>query len=417
MKKIPNYFYLLITISLLINFQIIQPISIRKANSQYQQVDENKVKADTIYGCYDLQIIDDKLYYVDYYGLEIHDISDPKDLTYLDYVYLEHMGNQAKVIVYDNIAYISDEVSNINLINCHDPSNAAKFSSFIVGDYFDEIVTFDVEGDFIYVIVEGILKVFNLTVLSSPTLVTTYGNSSYMFNDMHIENEKLYLLNPTIGFDILDISNTSNLTLLGYWHTTGNYLSIYKEINHLYLLEENKDMNIFSVSLPSNPFILDTFQIELPSQFKDFIIKNNRLFVLNNIGFEFYDVSSLYNEQHLGDFQREDRGLDFTAIDVSGNHVFMTSKFTSYGEDLYLIDITNPDEPILLLPVDRPWYWGSLILSIVMSLAYYVIPGVIIALIVFFVIRYFRRRDMKEFKDIEKVAIKKEKKKYWEKEH
>lgn len=416
-KKIINYFYSLIIFSLILILQTIQPISIQKVNSQYDQLGESSINANTVYESYDLFIDGDVLYYLDNYYLEIYNISNLNKISYLDYVYLEQLGKQSKIIVENGIAYISDVVSNINLINCHSPSNAAKFSSFIVGDFFDEIITFDVENNFLYIIVDGLLKVFNLTVLSSPSLVATYGNSSYTFCDLHIDNGKIYLLNPSVGFDILDISNPSNLTMLGNWHVSSNYLAQFKDTIYLYLLEENNVMNIFSVSSPSNPIKLYTFQIVESAEFKNFIIENDKLFVLNNLGFDIYDVSSLYNEKHLGSYQREDENLDFTAIGVKEDNVFMTSEYTKYGGDLYLIDITNPDEPILILPADQPWYWGSFILSLVMSLLYYVLPIGLVALVIFLIVRYIRRRDMREFRDVEKAAIKREKKEYWQKEH
>jgi hypothetical protein len=374
------------------------------------------MQADAPYAMYDVHIDGTYLYTLNYYGMRIYDISNPTTLPYGVYVEVDHMGNRSKVIVEDNIAYVSDMVSNIVLVNCHDIANAAVFTSFTVGDYFDEITHFDVKGDYMYIIVEGVLKVFNLTVLTSPTLIDTYGNESYTISDFHIDNDKLYALNPTLGFDIINITNPSNLTVLGLWHAAGNYYSLHKDTNYLYLLDSTKAITIFSVSSPSTPTSMDSFMTSWTSDYIDFTINGNELLILTNLGFVMYDIGTLYSQSNIGNYTREDETLSFTAIAVTGNYVYLSSEYDIYGEDLYLLDVTNPNEPILLLPADRPWYWGSLILSILMSLLYYVIPGIIVALIIFFVVRFFRRRDRREFRDIEKVAIKKEKKKLYEKE-
>jgi hypothetical protein len=250
--------------------------------------------------------------------------------------------------------------------------------------------------------------------MSTPTAITTYNNASLTLIDLTVNGNSLFLLSKELGLSILNITDPTNVKQLGTYFSPGVYQNI-ELIGHNVFLTKNKN-EIIAIDCfdPTNPQLLSNYTGDWESDYVDFTRENNYLLVLKTKGFDIIDATNINNMTKSGEYNN-DKDIRFNAFSTQNNITYLASSSNSYYQNIYVIDFTNPQAPVQLVPKIRPWYFGNIASTILMIVAYYLAPATVAGLGIFFIVRSVRRqRDM--YKDLEKVAIKKEKKKLHERE-
>lgn len=408
---VSKYLRGLFILSFLITIQL---VSVNFISSQTSFNNQLTKEDDFYYHKYDLHVEDDIAYTIDDSSFRIQNITSDYIFAYTGYEQLENMGEGAKLHYYDNIVLVSDLIGNINIISCINLNNPSLILSFTITDFFDKIYEFEMNEDFLYVLIEGYLKVYNMTIMSTPTAVDTYTNASLTFIDLAFNGESLFLLSEELGLSILNITDPTHITQLATYFDPGEYQNI-ELIGHNAFLTKNKN-EIVAVDCynSSDPQYLSSYNGNWVTNYVGLTQESNNLLVLKNKGFEIIDASNTNNLTKLGEYNN-DKDYQFSAIYAHENIAYLASYSNNYYQNVFVIDYTNPETPDQLAPKIRPWYFGNIGYTVIMLLGYFLAPATIFGLGIFFIVRYVRRQRH-EFKDIEAVAIKREKKKLHEKE-
>ncbi len=410
-KNLSSYFKSILLLSLLLAFQV---IAANRFNSQTSFDDQINEEADFIYHKYDLYVENDIAYIIDNYSLRINNITSDYFFAYSGYEPLENMGEGAKLHYYDNVVFVSDLIGNINIISCLQINNPSLILTFTVTDFFDEIYEFGMNDDFLYILIEGYLKIFNMTIMSSPTSVATYVNASLTLVDLAFNGDNLFLLSEEFGLSIYNITNPANISQLGMYYDPGAYQNIELIGHNAFLTKNENEIVVINYFDPTNPQLLSNYNGNWVSDYRGFTRESNDLLVLTNKGFDIIDASDTDNITKAGEYRYEGE-LRFNAISVQDDIAYLTCSTDDYWYDIFVIDYSNPEDPDQISPNKRPWYFGNIALTIAMLAGYYLVPATIVGLVIFLIVRYVRK-PKNEFADIDKVAIKKEKKKLHERE-
>lgn len=389
-------------------------IAINRINSQ-TSFNSQIVKEDDFYvHNYDLHIENDVVYFVNDNSFQIHNITSDYLFDYTGYEVIENMGEGAKIHFYDNVVFVSDLIGNINIISCLNINNPNLILSFTVTDFFDKIYEFQMNDDFLYILIEGYLKIYNMTIMSSPTSVATYNNASLTFVDLAINGDSLFLLNEEFGLSLYNISDPTNISQLGTYFDFGEYQNIELIGHNAFLTKNENEIVAIDCFDPTNPQLLSNYNGFWESDYRGFTRESNNLLVLTNKGFDIIDASKTNNITKAGEYRYKDE-IMFNGICSQDSIAYLACSNNNYWQNIFVIDYTKPENPEQITPNRRPWYFGNIALTIAMLAGYYLVPATVVGLVIFLIVR-FVRKPKNEFSDIDKVAIKREKKKLHEKE-
>ena len=398
-------------LTLLLAFQVIVANRITSQTS----LDDQIVREDVfLYHNYDLYVENDVAYIIDNNSFRIYNITSDYYFAYSGYEYLENLGEEAKLHYYDNVVFVSDLIGNINIISCLNKNYPNLILSFTVTDFFDKIYEFEMNDDFLYILIEGYLKIYNMTTMSSPTSVGTYNNASLKQVDLAFNGDSLFLLNEEFGLSIYNISDPANISQLGAYFDPGIYQNIELIGHNAFLTKNENEIVAIDCFDPTNPQLLSSYNGNWVSDYRGFTRESNNLLVLTNKGFDIIDASNANNITKLGEY-RYKKEIRFNGISAQDDIAYLSCSTNDYWQDIFVIDYSDPENPEQITPNRRPWYFGNIALTIAMLAGYYLVPATVVGLVIFLIIR-FVRKPKNEFSDIDKVAIKREKKKLHEKE-
>ncbi len=350
-KKLFFYFRSIFLLSLLLALQVIVTNGI---NSQIS-FDDQIVKEDEFsYHNYDLYVENEIAYTLDDYSFRIKNITSDYYFAHIGYEQLENMGEGVKLHYYENVVFVSDLIRNINIISCLNVNNPNLILSFTVTDFFDKIYEFKMNDDFLYILIEVYLKIFNMTTMSSPTSVGTYNNASLTFIDLAINGENLFLLSEEFGLSIYNITDPANISQLGTYSDFGVYQNIELIGHNAFLTKNENEIVAIDCYDPTNPQLLSSYNSNWESDYRGFIRESNNLLVLTNKGFDIIDASNTNNITKLGEYIYEGE-IRFNGISAQDNIAYLTCSTNSYWYEIFVIDYSNPEDPKQLTPNRRPW--------------------------------------------------------------
>ena len=410
-KNLSFYFKSILLLSLLLAFQ---EIAADRISSQISFDDQIIKEDDFLRHTYDLYVENDVAYLIDNYSFRINNITNDYYFAYIGAESLENMGEGVKLHYYDNVVFVSDIIGNMNIISCINKNNPSLILSFTVTDFFDEIHEFKLNNDFLYILIEGYLKIFNMTIMSSPNSIGIYNNASLTLIDLAFNGDNLFLLSEEFGLSIYNVTNPANISQIGAYVDPGVYQNIELIGHNAFLTKNENEIVAINCFDPTNPQLLSSYNGNWVSDYRGITRESTDLLVLTNKGFDIIDVSDTNNITKAGEY-RSGRDLRFNAISAQDDVAYMACSTDDYWYDLFVIDYSDPENPDQISPSGRPWYFGNIALTIAMLAGYYLVPATIIGLVIFFAVRYVRK-PKNEFSDIDKVAIKREKKKLHERE-
>ncbi|MCK5046166.1 MAG: hypothetical protein KAS22_06275, partial [Candidatus Heimdallarchaeota archaeon] len=386
-NNLSYYFRSILVLTLLLAFQVIVANRITSQTS----LDDQIVREDVfLYHNYDLYVENDVAYIIDNNSFRIYNITSDYYFAYSGYEYLENLGEEAKLHYYDDVVFVSDLIGNINIISCLNKNYPNLILSFTVTDFFDKIYEFEMNDDFLYILIEGYLKIYNMTTMSSPTSVGTFNNASLKQVDLAFNGDSLFLLNEEFGLSIYNISDPANISQLGAYFDPGIYQNIELIGHNAFLTKNENEIVAIDCFDPTNPQLLSSYNGNWVSDYRGFTRESTDLLVLTNKGFDIIDASNTNNISKAGEY-RSDRELRFNGISARDDIAYMTCSTNDYWYDLFVIDYSDPENPDQISPNRRPWYFGNIALTLAMIAGYYLLPATIVGLVIFFVVRFVRK--------------------------
>jgi hypothetical protein len=276
-------------------------------------------------------------------------------------------GKADRLFVEGNLLY----VQNYNGLVILDISNPKQINQ--LGEYEPPEVLngLFLKGNFAYVAAsEAGLRIVDLSDPTNPNEVSSFSENNFDAQNVVVVGEYAYL---DVGYDgtkILDVSDVSQITLVGeidfnfaksllvkdnYLFTLGYTLVAY---DYSYAaLEKSSSIVILDVSDPRRPVEIAAIKpayvsntgMDVIGGFSDFIIGNDLAFVLGSEGMKVFDISSPNQPQLLSAlssvyWRARDIGIYNNLALISGL-IFNQDEF--YG-GVVAIDVSNPKDPGLV---------------------------------------------------------------------
>ncbi len=300
-------------------------------------------------------------------GLHIIDVSTPSKPSLVKKY--ETPGDPNGLVMEGQYIFVADGHGGLQILDASDPANPSPRGAF---DQSVNIMDVTVKGNYAYAAGnKEELLIFNISSPSAPTLVNTYKLGGWI-EKVFISGRyafvisKEYQLNPELPdtLYILDISNPASPSLAGTYVNITSWWekieSIHVSGNYAYVLLgywTAETIKILNISDPSNITVVGSYTTSESNS--GIWVSGNYAYVTQpSAGVEVIDVSNPSSPAHAGSTSAVDSPRD---IYVKGNYAYVT------GGELAILDISTPASPSLvgtydygdLGPVDRLYVKGK----------------------------------------------------------
>ncbi len=218
-------------------------------------------------------------------GMAIVDVSDPTSPSATDvYVHPGSGSGGGIVISEDDYAYFGAMKSGLIILDISDPGDIQYVSDFMPDINYPKVNPnadlYNVRGmvldnDILYTCFDaGGLRIINVSDKANPVETGRYSNPALhdpinlprAYNNIVLRDSLVYVAVDYCGLEVLNISDTANITLHGWWNPYGcpnnNWFTSPVHTNELYFNEScdqlfvstgESDMVVVDVSDPANP--------------------------------------------------------------------------------------------------------------------------------------------------------------------
>lgn len=284
------------------------------------------------------------------------------------------IDNPKSIVMKENYSFITHN-NQVTIINCTDLSNPTLLLNYTASD---TITTQTLKNNFLYLGLDKGLEFVEIQSFSSLHRINKFGY--YEINTLAITNELLFISLGTEGLVIFDITTPTSIIKISNYTTTGNIVDISVNDNFLYLIIEDKSVEILNIENPYQPTKVGEY---LSEGVKDGCIRDSYLFLAAGAeGLKILDISNINTITQINNYLEsyfvavklelyennlfvfDETGdvslFDYTEIIVHENEIKEKAKATydnyvdvaamndfvylSTGNDLVIIDITNPND-------------------------------------------------------------------------
>lgn len=219
-------------------------------------------------------------------GMAIIDVTNPLIPVVTDYYIVPGSSNGAGIVqVEGDLAYLGAMSSGLVILNVTDKQNITQVSQFIPDLNYPPIANPDsakinargmeVKNGIVYLCHDaGGLRIINCTNPQAPVETGRYANpATYIpfnrpraYNNIVIQDSLAYIAVDYCGMEVLNISDTSNITLHGWWNPyncpSNNWFTSPTHTNEMHLDPNcqviffstgKSEMVVIDISDPANP--------------------------------------------------------------------------------------------------------------------------------------------------------------------
>lgn len=265
------------------------------------------------------------------YSLGIININNPTNITENGCCYIVYESYIDDLEVNGSYAYIAHSGYLVTIVDVDNPN-----SPIAINDYFVSNGVHDLEllGDYAYLLSGSEIKIMNV---SNPLNLQLMGSCNTYYGGSRLSLANGYaIVAEYYGVSSICVLNQSAPYLVGYYSKYGGIVDVKVQNNIAYVINYNQGLIVLDVSNPEEPLELAT--IDIDGLMFNTALSGDYLYVANlDYGLNIFDVSVPENPQEVG-------LLDLPGVrtvDVSGNYAYISA-----GDTLYVIDITNPANPI-----------------------------------------------------------------------
>ncbi len=291
----------------------------------------------------DIIILNNLAYIAGYYDFQILDISDILFPQLLGSVY----GKLDGICLKDTLIYgvHSSSPNNLRIINIAEPQNPVIISNNFelpIGSSAD--IAFS--GFHVYIVNSRHFWSINVDDPANPVMTDTLIVEDHT-NKIIIQENKAIINHGRSGIKVIDISDPSNLTALGYYDTPGFCEQVVVSDNIAYVADSYSGLQIIDITDNDIPYLVSSFQTISWARGMD--VHDDFLYLADGYaGLNVVDISNVFDPILTGTYFNGIGSSDNVSI-LNNNLCFSRDYMKS---ELLFIDITIPYNPILLHQVD-----------------------------------------------------------------
>ncbi len=294
---------------------------------------------------YRVYVVNHTVYVITELTLHIFDVSNLQQPVILGSYKMadSYRSNDLGLFVNDELVFVAAEGHGVIMLNASSPDNITQ-----VGQITTDIQTpkeVGVKDQICYVVTgSSQLKVFDISnPNSSIQLNSTLPDSSGSYLDIKIKGSLAYTAVKIQGLVIIDISNPSNLTIVGSYADIGSTEGIFVEENLCFVAEGGGKFDIIDISNPFSPTkVFSSPEIRWGGAV---LVADGYLFLAAGTdGLEIYDFQDPSNPVIVG--LVKDGGF-FRRVIVRGSYAYIAAG----ADGIRIIDISAPASPQIV------WSW------------------------------------------------------------
>jgi len=298
------------------------------------------------------------MYLVDSDEFSIFDISNPSEMNLVGSVAMGFpRGEYRDVHIADGRAYLSTDGS-VEVIDIADPANPTYLGTYsILNARKAETI-----GDIGYVASFSGLHILDVSEPGSPEVgfVATVGSARSVVVEQglaYIADEFLDQASGTSGLRIVDVSDPTSPELIGSVNLIGPTLDLVVDQGLVYTADGFFGFHVVDVSQPENPTVIGGFDTQWDAV--DLDVQDGVVYVADSLSFLVFDASDPSSIELLA---AED--IDAEAVLVRGGVAYVAED----GVGVHAFGVSDPSSPILLgsyLPLSFSSYTSGFGLELV----------------------------------------------------
>jgi hypothetical protein len=303
----------------------------------------------------DIIIKDNLAYIAGHFDLCIFDFSDLQNPQQLNTFY----GQLDGICLKDSLIYGVHSSSNPNLriINVADPFNPTVLGTINLPIYSSA----DIEISDQTVLIGNTYTLWSIDVSNpfSPVVLDTlslYNATTKLF----IKDNTAFITQSNSGISLIDFSDPENLNIFGFYDTPGLSEQVIVNDNIAYIAEGYSGVQIVDLSDNLNPFLIGEYS-DPGFRSRDLAITGDYLFVADQRSMlDLINIQDVFNPVFDSSFFSEYSPGD--NVSIFNNRLCFSHEYD--WPDLFFIDITEPEAPVLVNQVDLSDYilYGSVAL-------------------------------------------------------
>jgi hypothetical protein len=282
-------------------------------------------------------------------GIQIIDISNPSAPTVVGYY--DTPGIAHRVFVSGSYAYVADNMEGLWIIDVSTPSSPKNVGHYTTGTY-----GIFVSGGYAYVRENDDLKILDVRVPSTPTIVGVYNVPDWLVtSEIFVSGSYVYVTYDDGGLSIIDVSTPSAPTQAGSYETSYTTRGVFVFDSCAYVADGSVGLRIIDVSIPSTPTQVGLYETLGPAN--GVFVSGKYAYVAGfSLGLSILDVSNPSTPSHVGFYHLPISMDDYTfygmeiRIFVSGSYAYIVyySQDNSghYNSYMTIIDVSNPAFPV-----------------------------------------------------------------------
>jgi hypothetical protein len=201
----------------------------------------------------DMQLVDNLIYLVDFYdGFSIVDVADPTHPQLR--VHLPSVNSLTHILVVDQLAFVTEAQAGIQIFDVQNPAAPQPIGHF--GQPGDQVV--QVTGTRVAVHTGNSLAIYDITDRAHPTLIDGPRLLSSIVTDVQLVGNLAYVVDPTSGLVITDITNSMQ-NVVGHYGTLGEATAVLVDGGVTYLTEDRQGLYVLDTRDPSRPTLLGRY--------------------------------------------------------------------------------------------------------------------------------------------------------------
>lgn len=306
----------------------------------------------TIYQSVTDIIISNDLAYLSGGDFKIYDISNPQEPILkglLDYGFF-----LTDISLNDTLIYgvSSGNNNSLHIINISDPSNPIHINNSIDLSIGGD-AGIECSDSHAFIAYDRFLYSINVSDPINPIVLDTIYVEENT-KQLVIQNQKAILNNTSSGIKVVDISDPSHLSDMGFYDSPGSTAKVKVKDEIAYLSDGGAGVQFINISDPSPSFGLSRFQTY--SKAEGIAASGNYLYLAEM--FNGMDIINIENPQNPTLINRKFNGLGWPVnMSLNQNHLCFCLIYPS--PQILFIDISSPTQPILLNTIylnSTEWY-------------------------------------------------------------